>query len=71
MRNINLIVLDFGFSVKESIQALEICPRHSLDMFDINQNILSSLGPGSNCGTLSLPFNNQVNALVGQVGISS
>jgi serine/threonine protein kinase len=55
-------------SVKESIQALEICPRHSLDMFDINQNILSSLAPpGSNCGSMSLPFNNQVNALVGQV----
>jgi len=54
-------------SVKESIQALDICPRHSIDMFDINQNILSSLGPGSNCGSLSMPFNNQVNALVGQV----
>jgi serine/threonine protein kinase len=54
---------------KESLQALEICPRYSPELYDINQNIMSSMSsmlPVSNSASL-LAFNNQLNTLVGQI----
>lgn len=67
MHFLNELIIFLLSSAAESMQAMDVCPRQTIDAFDVNQNILPSMVPISNCGTVSLSFSNHLNSLVGQV----
>ena len=59
--------------VKQTVQAMEICRRPKANIYDnLNQQSMVNFLPSSTAaGNITLTFNNNLNSLTSQVGITS